>query len=51
MGRYWGGRGSLGAVIMGCVVRGVQLGCGCVVCGLVCSTSSGLFGVVLSGFF
>jgi hypothetical protein len=26
---------------MGCVVYGIQLGWGCVVCGLVCSTSSG----------
>ena len=41
MDRYWGGGVSLGAVIMGCVVYGVQLGWGCVVCGLVCSTTSG----------
>jgi len=40
MGRYWGG-GILGAVIIGCVVYGILLGWGCVVCGLVCSTSSG----------
>jgi hypothetical protein len=52
MGRYWGGgRGSLGAVIIRCVVYGIQLGRGGVVCGLVCSTSSGfssgLFSLVL----
>jgi len=43
MGRYWGGGwgSSLGAVIIGCVVCGIQLGWGCVVCGLVCLTSSG----------
>ena len=40
MGRYWGG-GILRAVIIGCVVYGIQLGWVCVVCGLVCSTSSG----------
>ena len=28
MGRYWGAGGSLGAVIMGCVVYGIQLGWG-----------------------
>jgi hypothetical protein len=26
MGRYWGGGGKFGAVIMGCVVYGIQLG-------------------------
>jgi hypothetical protein len=26
MGRYWGAGGSLGAVIMGCVVCAIQLG-------------------------
>jgi len=35
------GGGCLGAVIMGCVVYGIQLGWGCVVCGLVCLTSYG----------
>ena len=40
MGRYWEG-GRLGAVIIGYVVCGIQLGWGCVDCGLVCSTSSG----------
>ena len=40
MGRYWGG-GSLGAVIIGCVVYGIQLGWGVRGCGLVCSMSSG----------
>jgi len=38
LGRYWGEGGSLGAVIMGCVVYGLG---GCFICGLVCSTSSG----------
>jgi len=33
-----GGGGCLGAVIIGCVVYGIQLGWGCVVCGLVCLT-------------
>jgi hypothetical protein len=42
MGRYCGGGVSLGAMIIGCVVYGIQLGWGCVVCGLVCLTSSGL---------
>jgi len=28
MGRYLGGGGSLGAVIIGCVVYGIQLGWG-----------------------
>ena len=42
MGRYWGG-GCLGAVIIGCVVYVLQLGWGCVVCELVCLTSSGFF--------
>ena len=46
MGRYWGG-GGLGAVIIGCVVYGIQLGSGCVVCGLVFSTSSGFPSVLL----
>jgi len=43
MGRYWGGGGeaSLGAVIIGCVVYGIQLGWGCVVSGLVCLASPG----------
>jgi len=41
MGRYWGRGGCLGAVIIGCVVYGIQLGWGCVVSGLVCLTSSG----------
>ena len=50
MGRCWGG-GSLGALIIGCVVYGIQLGWGCMVCGLVCLMSSGfssglLFSVV-----
>jgi len=36
-----GGGGCLGAVIIGCVVYGIQLDWGCVVCGLVCLTSSG----------
>ena len=36
-----GGGGGLGAVIIGCVVYGIQLSWGCVVSGLVCSTSSG----------
>ena len=31
----------MGAVVIGCVVCGIQLGWGCVVCGLVCSASSG----------
>jgi len=31
----------LGAVIIGCVVYGIQLGWGCMVCGLVCLTSLG----------
>jgi len=40
----------LGAVILGCVVCGIQLGWGCVVCGLVCLTSSGFsLGVVVLG--
>jgi len=40
MGRYLGrGVGSFGAVIIGCVVYGIKLGWGCVVCGLVCLTS------------
>jgi len=41
------------AVIIRCVVYGFQYGLGCVVCGLVCSTSSGLssglFSVVVFG--
>jgi hypothetical protein len=36
-----GGGGCLGAVIIGCVVYGIQLGWGCVICGLACSTTSG----------
>jgi len=36
-----GGGGILGAVIIGCVAYGIQLGWGCVVCVLVCLTSSG----------
>jgi hypothetical protein len=34
MGRYWEAGGSLGAVIIGCVVYGIQLGWAGVVCGL-----------------
>jgi len=41
MGGVWGGGGGLGAVIIGCVVYGIELGWGCVVNGLVCLTSSG----------
>jgi len=41
MGRYWGAGDSLGAVIMACVICGIQLGWGSHGCGLVCSTSSG----------
>ena len=40
MGRYWGGGSCLGAVIIGCVVCGIQMGWGCVVSGLVYLTSS-----------
>ena len=40
---YCGAGGSLGAGKMSCDVCGIQLGRGCVVCGLVCSMSSGLF--------
>ena len=40
MGRYWEGV-CLGAVIIGCVVYGIQLGWGAWFCGLVCFTSSG----------
>jgi len=36
------GWGCLGAVVMGCVVYGIQLGWGCVVSGLVYLTPSGL---------
>jgi len=44
MGRYWGGGGwCLGAVIIGCVGCGIQLGWGCGVCGLVCSTSTNTY--------
>jgi hypothetical protein len=59
MGRYWGVGGggcSLGAGIIRCVVYGIQLGWGCVVSGLVCSTSSGSlwgcseWGFLASGF-
>ena len=48
MGRYWagGGGGCLGAVIIHCVVYGIQLGWGCVVSGLVCLTSSGFSSVL-----
>jgi len=46
LGRYWGGGGCLGAVIIGCVVYGIQLGWGCVVSGLVCLTSSGFSSVL-----
>jgi len=51
VGFRWGG--SWGAVIIGCVVYGIQLGWGCVVSGLVCSTSSGFSsGLLFSvGFF
>ena len=41
-------------MIIGCVVYGIQLGWGCVVCGLVCLISSGFSsGLLLSvgGFF
>ena len=55
MGRYGGG-GSLGVVIIGCVVYGVQLGWGRGY-GLVCSATSGFFsgccsqwGFLASGF-
>ena len=47
MGRYWGAGDSLGAVIMACVVCGIQLGWGSLGCGLVCSTSSGFSSVLL----
>jgi len=52
MGRYWEGV-CLGAVIIGCVVYGIQLGWGCVISGLVCLTSSGFSsGLLFSvGFF
>jgi hypothetical protein len=33
VGRYWGAGGSLGAVIIGCVVYVIQLGWGDVVVG------------------
>jgi len=48
-----GGGGCLGAVIVGCVVYGIQLGWGCAVRGLVCLTSSGFSsGLLFSvGFF
>jgi len=37
-------------MIIGCVVYGIQLGWGCVVCGLVCLTSSGFsLGLFLVG--
>ena len=44
---------SLGAVIIGFVVCGIQLGWGCVISGLVCLTSSGFSSVLVSrwGFF
>ena len=38
---------SLGAVIIGFVVCGIQLGWGCMVSGLVCLTSSGFSSVLL----
>ena len=44
MGRYC--EGCLGAVIIGWVVYGIQLGWGCVVSGLVCLTFSGLSSVL-----
>jgi len=53
MGRYWGG-GCLGAVIIGCVFYGIQLGWGWVFCGLVCLTFSGFSSGLLfsvGGFF
>ena len=52
MGRYWGG-GCLGAVIIGCVVCGIQLGWGCLVSGLVFLTSSGFSSVLFfsMGYF
>ena len=34
-------------MIRGCVVYGIQLGWGCVVCGLVCLTSSGFSSMLL----
>jgi len=51
MGRCWGG--CLGAVIIGCVVCGIQLGWGFVVSGLECLTSSGVSSVLFFsvGFF
>jgi hypothetical protein len=53
MSRCWGSGGSLGAVIMGFVVYGIQLGWGVRGCGLVCSTSSGFSSGCCSqwGFF
>jgi len=45
----WGG--CFGAVIIGCVVYGIQLGWGCVVCGLVCLTFFGFPSGLLWGFF
>ena len=53
MGRYCGGGGCLGAVIVGCVVYGVQLDWGCVVSWLVCLTSSGFSSVLFfsMGYF
>jgi len=59
VGGWWvwgwggGGGGCLGAMIIGCVVYGIQLGWGCVVSGLVCLTSSGFSSVLFFsvGFF
>jgi len=51
MGRYWGARGSLGAVIMGCVVYGIQLGWGAWLWVSMFDVIWVLFGVVLSGGF
>ena len=54
MGRYCGGGDCLGAVIIGCVVCGVQLDWECLVSGLVCLTSSGFSSGLLfsvGGFF
>ena len=40
--------GCLGAVIIGCVVYGIQLGWGCVISGLVYLTSSGFSFLLLN---
>ena len=42
----------MGAVVIGCVVCGIQLGWGCVVCGLVCPASFRFSsGLLFSGGF